>query len=253
MTIAAADIASAFTLRNRATSEARSKLFRLLVSSGVAICSTAHAANLSSTPFGRTSTGVSVRCYTMISRSGVEVSFINYGASITKLITPDRHGRRASIILGFSNLRDYEGGPTGSLNGLYFGAVIGRYANFIAKGHFPLDGHDYSLAQNYLGNFINGGNDGFETKVWSVRPQRRAGKTVSALLEYTSPSGEAGFPGMVSVSILYSLSDDGVFHNALSRAIRSGHRHQPDKPHSFQSGRRRPPRHFAPIIDRRCR
>jgi len=189
----------------------RRKLLSYLLFICTATSLPAGAATLASAPFGNTADGQPVRRYTMTAESGVSVSFMNYGGSITDITTPDRNGRRVPIVLGFPTLRDYEGGANAAMSGVYFGSIIGRYANFIAKGQFNLDGHQYRLAQNYLGNFLNGGNKGFDKKVWQVQPKSISGQRVSALLTYTSPDGEEGFPGTVKVSITYSLSDDGVF------------------------------------------
>jgi len=124
--------------------------------SGIALClafaltslgCAAQSASLTSSPFGRTRDGRPVTRYTMTAASGVSVTFMNYGGIVTDVTAPDRRGRRAPIVLGFSTLREYE--TTGEDDGLYFGAIIGRYANYIAGGRFRLDGRTYTLAKNY--------------------------------------------------------------------------------------------------------
>ena len=144
----------------------------------------------------------------MSARSGVRVTFMSYGGTITDVAAPDRQGRLAPVVLGFPTLRDYEtqSGPSG----LYFGALIGRYANYIAGGRFTLDGHTYKPFQNYPPNSLHGGRRGFDQRLWRVQPTVTAGPGVSAQLSYTSPDGEAGYPGTRKVTVTYSLSDEGA-------------------------------------------
>ncbi|WP_428484395.1 aldose epimerase family protein [Rhodopila sp.] len=169
----------------------------------------AKAASLTSAPFGTTADGKPVTRYTMATRGGVSVSFMNYGGAITDLTTPDRQGHRAPIVLGFPTLRDYE--TKNAENELYFGALIGRYANWIARGRFSLDGHEYQLALSDPPNTIHGGKRGFDKRVWNVQPDATSGQSVRARLTYTSIDGEEGYPGTLRVSVTYTLSEDAVF------------------------------------------
>ncbi len=164
------------------------------------------AATLSTAPFGATADGKPVSLTTMTSAHGVTVKFMSYGGTITEIITPDRQGHPANIELGFSSLRDYE--TKGAEGGFYFGALVGRYANRIAKGHFSLDGHDYTLAINNPPNSLHGGLKGFDKQVWDMQPGAASGQAVSAVLHLVSPDGDQGFPGKLDLSVTYTLSDD---------------------------------------------
>ena len=167
------------------------------------------AATLTSAPFGTTTDGKAVSRYTMATSGGVSVTFMSYGGAVTDVTTPDRHGRPGPIVLGFPTLRDYE--TQGAEGELYFGALIGRYANWLARGHFRLDGHDYHVPITDPPNSIHGGLKGFDKRVWDIRPMATSGQNVSARLTYTSPDGEEGYPGTLKVSVTYSLSEDGAF------------------------------------------
>lgn len=169
----------------------------------------ATAASLTSSPFGTMADGKPVTQYTMTTSGGVSVTFMNYGGTVTDIITPDRQGHRAHIVLGFPTLREYE--TKSAKGGLYFGAIIGRYANYIAGGRFSLEGHDYKLAVNYPPNALHGGEKGFDKQVWDVQPKATSGQSVGALLTYTSADGEEGYPGKIKVSVTYTLSQNGAF------------------------------------------
>ena len=188
----------------------------LLASAALAACrqrsdeaSRPATASLSSEPFGTTQKGRPITRYTMTSRSGVRVSFINYGGIITDVSTPDRQGHLAPVTLGFATLREYE--TISPRNELYFGALLGRDTNWIKNGRFTLDGHPYQITLTDPPNTIHGGARGFDKQIWTVEPLVRSGATVSARLRYTSPDGEEGFPGTVKASVTYSLSQDGAF------------------------------------------
>lgn len=167
------------------------------------------AASLNSAPWGTTQEGAPVTRYTMTSRTGVRLSFINYGGIITDVSTPDRQGRVAPITLGFVSLRDYE--TINARNEYYFGGLLGRYANWIKNGRFTLDGRPYQLTLSNPPNTIHGGKYGFDKRIWKVEPLTVSGATVSARLTYTSPDGEEGFPGTIKATVTYSLWDDGAF------------------------------------------
>ncbi len=169
----------------------------------------AQAASLTSAPFGRTTDGRAVTRYTMTSTDGVRVQFMSYGGTITDIVTPDRLGHPGHIVLGFSTLREYE--TVGAQNELYFGALLGRYTNWINRGRFTLDGKVYRLTLSDPPNTIHGGVKGFDKRVWHVQPDATSGRIVGAVLTYTSPGGEEGFPGTLKVRVTYTLSDDGAF------------------------------------------
>ncbi len=167
------------------------------------------AATLTTEPFGETTDGRPVSLTTMRNLHGVTVKFISYGGIITAIETPDKDGHFTNIVLGFETLHDYE---TKSTEGqLYFGALIGRYANRIAKGCFSLDGRLYSLTINDPPNALHGGLNGFDKQVWDVRPVSVAGPSLSAELRHTSPDGDEGYPGTLRVTVTYTLTDENVF------------------------------------------
>ena len=166
------------------------------------------AATLTSAPFGEHD-GQAVTLYTMDSGSGVTIRFMSYGGIVTAIDTPDRHGRAAGIVLGFPDLHGYE--TVSARDGLYFGALIGRYANRIARGHFRLDGHDHALPMNNGPNSLHGGLVGFDKRIWTVTPGPTSGSAVSAELTLISADGDQGYPGALTVRVTYTLSSANAF------------------------------------------
>lgn len=150
--------------------------------------------------FGALEDGTAVDRYSLTSGSGVRVRILTYGGIVQAVETPDRHGRDADIVLGFPALEDYV-----DRNDPYFGAIVGRYANRIAKGRFTLDGDTYRLATNNGENSLHGGPGGFHTKVWKARPIEKD-DSVGLRLDYTSPDGEENFPGTLTTTVTYTLT-----------------------------------------------
>jgi aldose 1-epimerase len=138
--------------------------------------------------------------YTLSNSQGMEVGIMPYGGIITRLTAPDRHGLWDDVVLGYADpLKYLDGNPH------YFGAVIGRYANRIARGQFTLDGKQYHLPVNNGPNTLHGGN-GFDKRFWTAAP---IVEPVALLeLHYTSPDGDEGFPGNLAVTVVYSLDND---------------------------------------------
>jgi aldose 1-epimerase len=150
--------------------------------------------------FGKTAEGQDVDLYTLVNSRGVEAKITNYGGIVTSLKVPDRSGKLADIVLGFDNLDAYlKGHP-------YFGAIIGRYGNRIAKGRFSLNGVEYKLAVNNGENHLHGGIKGFDKVVWSAKTRKFA-KGAALELTYVSKDGEEGYPGNLSVKVVYTLTD----------------------------------------------
>lgn len=153
--------------------------------------------------FGKTPDGTPVELYTLKNGNGLIAKVMTYGAILTELHVPDRGGKTADVVLGFSNLKDYvEHNP-------FFGATAGRYANRIARAEFELDGKTYHLFANNGPNSLHGGKKGFDKVVWKARPQESpngAGVTFS----YLSRDGEEGYPGNLNVTCTYSLTDDNA-------------------------------------------
>jgi aldose 1-epimerase len=139
-----------------------------------------------------------VDIFTLRNANGVEIKATNYGGIITSIVTPDRGGHPGDIVLGFDALDSYlKDSP-------YFGAVVGRYGNRIAKGRFTLDGQTYTLATNNGPNHLHGGLKGFDKVVWKAEPL--TGQT-GIVLSRRSPDGEEGYPGNLDVRITYELTD----------------------------------------------
>lgn len=154
--------------------------------------------------FGITPEGDSAMLYTLRNDKDITVTITNYGGIITEIHTPDRNGKKTNIALGFDNLEQYlEGHP-------YFGAIVGRYGNRIAKAQFSLDGESYQLAVNNGNNTLHGGLKGFDKMLWT--PEVIDCVERSALkLTYTSPDGEEGYPGNLTVTVTYELLMDQLF------------------------------------------
>jgi aldose 1-epimerase len=152
-------------------------------------------------PFGRTADGQPAELFTLTNVHGIEVRLTNYGGIITSLKTPDRSGRFDDIVLGYDSLSGY------LRNSPYFGAIVGRYGNRIARGRFTLDGTTYRLAVNNGPNSLHGGIRGFDKVVWNAEPFRNDG-TEGVALEYTSPDMEEGYPGTLRARVTYTLTDD---------------------------------------------
>ncbi len=137
--------------------------------------------------------------YTLTNGS-MTTKITNFGGIVTELWVPDKKGVLKDVVLGFDNLGQYVG------NHPYFGCIVGRYGNRIAAGRFKLDGAEYALATNNNGNHLHGGNKGFDKAVWKAKPSV---KNNSVLLElrHQSQNGDEGYPGNLSVKVVYALSD----------------------------------------------
>ena len=161
--------------------------------------------NVEATPFGNlpngSPTGAAVELFTLKNAHGIEIQLTNYGGIITSVKTPDRAGHFSDIVLGYDNLAGYLASSP------YFGAIVGRYANRIARGHFTLDGVTYTLAVNNGRNSLHGGVRGFDKVVWNARPfQTQEAQGVT--LDYVSRDGEEGYPGTVHAAVIYTLTAD---------------------------------------------
>ena len=155
-------------------------------------------------PFGMTHRGEAVSLYTLKNAHGMQAKVLDYGGIIVSLRVPDRNGRLDDVVLGFDSLGDYERGSP------YFGAIIGRYGNRIARGRFTLDGRTYTLATNNGPNHLHGGVRGFDKVVWTAAQFER-GDSVGLVLNYTSPDGEEGYPGTLRATVTYTLTDKNEF------------------------------------------
>jgi aldose 1-epimerase len=152
------------------------------------------------TNFGELADGTPMSMYTLTNRKGANMKVINYGGIITSLTMPDRNGKLEDIVLGYDSLERY---LTASP---YFGALIGRYGNRIAKGKFSLDGKEYTLAVNNGANHLHGGIKGFDKVIWTAQ-QQPAEEGVALKLTYVSKDLEEGYPGNLNVEVVYTLTD----------------------------------------------
>jgi aldose 1-epimerase len=144
--------------------------------------------------------GQGVDLYTLKNRNGMEAKITNYGGIVTSLKVPDKNRKFDDVVLGFNDLDSYlKGHP-------YFGAAIGRYGNRIAKGRFTLNGVEYKLAVNNGENHLHGGIKGFDKVVWTAAEEKsQAGPAIR--MTYLSKDGEEGYPGNLSVTMVYTLTN----------------------------------------------
>ncbi|HKW02823.1 MAG TPA: aldose epimerase family protein [Vicinamibacterales bacterium] len=151
-------------------------------------------------PFDRTPDGESVDLITLRNQAGIEVRIMTWGATILSIKTPDRAGALDDITLGFDTFAPYvDKAP-------YFGAVVGRYGNRIAKGKFTLDGKTYTLVTNNGANALHGGTRGFDKRLWKADTFQNA-SGVGVKMSYTSADGEEGYPGTLAAEVTYTLND----------------------------------------------
>ncbi len=173
----------------------------------------AHAtgpAGISSQPFGKTSDGTPVQIYTLRNSHGGEARITNYGGIVVSLTMPDKNGRFDDVLLGFDTVAEYE------KDSPYFGALIGRYGNRIARGKFTLDGKEYTLATNDGPNALHGGRAGFDKRVWQARVGGLEDDDGFPLtLTYVSKDGEEGYPGTLTVKAVYTLTGDNALRVAF--------------------------------------
>ena len=150
--------------------------------------------------FGQTRDGQAVDIYTLKNRRGAEARITTYGGAVVSLKVPDRAGKFDDVVLGFDDIEGYQKTTT------YIGSLVGRYANRIAKGRFTLGGKEYTLATNNGENHLHGGVRGFDKVIWKARPlAARGGQALE--LTYMSKDGEEGYPGNLSVRVVYTLTN----------------------------------------------
>lgn len=166
--------------------------------------STPRPMEIVTTPFGTTADGQPVRLFELRSPNGTIARISDYGATLVEMWAPDRNGELADVILGFDDVRGYE-----SDDNQYFGCTTGRVANRIAEGRFELDGRAYQLAVNNGPNHLHGGGPrALNRVVWSAEPAVTAdGQQVR--FRYVSPDGEEGYPGALSMTVTYTLTNGG--------------------------------------------
>ncbi|HEX3024976.1 MAG TPA: aldose epimerase family protein [Chitinophagaceae bacterium] len=140
--------------------------------------------------------------YTITNASGMKVSLINYGGTLTEIITKDKNGKEGNVILRYDSLEGYL-----QKTNPFFGALVGRYANRIAKATFTLNNTVYNLAANDHGNTLHGGLKGFDKVIWQAESLKGDS---SIKLTYISKDGEEGFPGTLTAVVVYTLRSDNA-------------------------------------------
>ena len=160
------------------------------------------------TSFGHLPDGAEILLFTLVNPWGCQATISTYGGTLTSLLVPDRHGTLADVVLGFDAASGYLS-PAYRQANPYFGAIIGRYGNRIREGKFTLAGEHYSLATNNGPNSLHGGRQGFDQRLWQAEPGiSAAGETLT--LTYHSPAGEEGYPGNLTVTVVYTLTADNA-------------------------------------------
>jgi aldose 1-epimerase len=161
-----------------------------------------------SASFGKTADGQEIQLFTLTNPKGMKATISTFGGTLTSLLVPDKDGKLSDVILGFDNVSGYTS-PEFKKSNPYFGALIGRYGNRIAKGKFTIDGKAYQVGVNNNGNSLHGGNVGFNQKVWTAKPGTSPdGQTL--VLTYLSKDGEEGYPGNLNVTVTYTLTNDNA-------------------------------------------
>jgi len=162
--------------------------------------------------------GRPVEQFTLSNKNGVEVRAITYGGIITSITTPDRAGAMGDIVLGFDSIDGYLGGHP------YFGAIIGRYGNRIAKGRFTIDAREYTLATNNGPNHLHGGIKGFDKQLWNAAILPPMAGQSGVAFTYSSADGEEGYPGQLIVEVTYTLNDSNeLIVDYLARTDKATH------------------------------
>lgn len=157
-------------------------------------------ATIENAPFGTTQEGEAVEIYTLRNMNGLTAKVITYGAIIYSLEVPDKDGQLTNVTANCASLADYE------TRSPCFGALIGRYANRIARGQFTIEGRKVSLARNAGAHHIHGGGRGFNKRVWKAEPIRGS-DFVGLKLTYVSKDGEEGYPGKLTCTVEYELNN----------------------------------------------
>ena len=185
-----------------------------LASAGLAVaflagcsCMSHHASSggsVTSAAFGNLPDGTAIEIYTLRNSKGMEARIMTYGGIVESLKTPDKNGNFGDVVLGYDTLDGYV------TNSPYFGALIGRYANRIAKGKFTLDGQEYTLPTNNIPNCLHGGDKGFFARVWKVVHADVGPDGPRLELSYLSADGEEGFPGNLQADATYTVTEDNA-------------------------------------------
>ena len=178
-----------------------SLLLSVMVSLVTMTCTQKPTSQLSSTPFGEVN-GQQATLYTLSFENGLQASVTNYGGIVTSLSVPDKNGKIVDVVLGYDQLQGYlDSSP-------YFGALIGRYGNRIARGKFTLNGQEHVLAVNNGVNHLHGGEKGFDKVIWEVPETYRTNDSIGITFKYVSADGEEGYTGTLTSIVTYTFTPD---------------------------------------------
>lgn len=182
----------------------------LLIKLSVALCIVSFLASCNSAKlkvkeivnlanYDTTINGKKVQVFFASNGKGAEMAVTNFGGRIISLVVPDKDGKPTDVVLGCDYLRDYY-----SANTKFYGAIIGRYGNRIAKGSFVIDKDTFKLAQNNNGQALHGGPEGFHNQMWDVvQPAKN-----KLELSLVSPDGQEGYPGKLTAKVTYTLTEN---------------------------------------------
>jgi len=162
-------------------------------------------ATLPDTAAFRDTTSAQATALYILKNGHAQAAVTNYGARLVSLIVPDKTGNPTDVVVGYDNINNYEHLPD-----TYFGAIVGRYGNRIAKGHFKLNGKTYTLPTNDGPNSLHGGTKGFDAGIWTGK--QLSDKSVQ--LYYLSTDGEMGYPGNLQVKVTYTLTDSNITNHS---------------------------------------
>jgi aldose 1-epimerase len=157
------------------------------------------AAGIETDRFGVTASGAVIEQITLRNAAGMTARIMTYGATVTELLVPDRHGKFDDVVLGFDRLRQYE------TESPYFGCTVGRVAFRITDAEFTLDGRSYHLTRNAGRHHLHGGVQGLSQVVWRAEPLPHA-QTPAVKFLYRSPDGDQGYPGNLELTVVYTLT-----------------------------------------------
>jgi aldose 1-epimerase len=173
-------------------------LLALALTGGKSAANPAAKSSVKVQPFGAVSSGEKTDLYILTNARGMTVAITNYGATVVSLKAPDRAGKFADVVLGFDTPKEYEDGTA------HIGGTIGRYANRIAHGTFTLAGKTYTLPKNNGENTLHGGVLGFDKRIWTAK-EVASKEGVGVEFTYVSADGEEGFPGTMTVTVVFTL------------------------------------------------
>lgn len=154
-----------------------------------------------SSGFKQSVQGKAVNLFVLRNQNNFQVAITNYGGRIVSMLVPGKDGKPVDVVLGYDSLKSYQ-----KPKEPYFGALIGRYGNRIAKGKFAIEGKNYQLDINDGVNTLHGGFNGFYAKVWDAKLL----SPKSLELSYISKDGEGGYPGNLTVKVIYTVTDDNA-------------------------------------------